>query len=74
MTAATIAARPVLRVDERLSNGSNLPGTQLPLACKLSGPGEARRRGEIKEISRVVYGRTSWRTATNSVSRGVGCE
>jgi hypothetical protein len=37
-------------VDERLNGASEHPGRQLPLACSLSGPELAGRRGELEEI------------------------
>ena len=33
-----------------MSNASNHPGRQLPLACNLPGPDEAKRREEIGKI------------------------
>jgi hypothetical protein len=49
--ATTIVVVPILRVDDRLNGASERrPGRQLPLACSLSGPELAERRGELEEI------------------------
>jgi len=37
-------------MDERLNDGADQPVKRLPLACRLSGPEQARRRGELEEI------------------------
>src|SRR5829696_5364250 len=48
--ATTIVVGPVLQVDDRLNDVLERSGRQLPIACSLSEPKLAERRGELEEI------------------------
>jgi hypothetical protein len=48
--ATTIVVGPVLQVDDRLNDVLERSGRQLPIACSLSEPKLAERRGELEEL------------------------